>query len=88
MRDLGTAKSQKESVFALMHDLSQPLTSLECGLELGLRHDKTAADFRQRMRTLLELTRQLRHTLVVTRERLNDGGAEGSDKRSRAAHGQ
>ena len=53
-----------EFVSKVLHDLAQPLTALECGLELGLLQDKTAAEFRDRMQKLLEAAHVL-HTRML-----------------------
>ena len=54
-------------VAEVLHDLSQPLTALECGLELSLRQDKTVAELRNRMETLLEATQLLRRRMLELR---------------------
>jgi len=54
-------------VSEVLHDLSQPLTALECGLELSLRQDKTVADLRNRMETLLEAAQLLRRRMLELR---------------------
>ena len=61
--------SAKQDDFAdeVLHALSQPLTTLECGLELALRQDRTAADFRRRIATLQEIASTLHRRLVEIR---------------------
>ena len=54
-------------VAEVLHDLSQPLTALECGLELSLRQDKTVAELRNRMETLLEAAQLLRRRVLELR---------------------
>jgi len=54
-------------VSEVLHDLSQPLTALECGLELSLRQDKTVAELRNRMETLLEAAQLLRRRVLELR---------------------
>src|SRR3974390_372449 len=54
-------------VSEVLHALSQPLTALECGLELSLRQDKTVAELRNRMETLLEAAQLLRRRVLELR---------------------
>jgi K+-sensing histidine kinase KdpD len=49
----------------VFHDLSQPLTALECNLELSLRCDKTVADFVERIQTALETVGHLRQRMLL-----------------------
>jgi small-conductance mechanosensitive channel len=51
----------------IFHTLSQPLTALECGMELSLRQDKTVKQLRTRMQTLLEITQLLHQRLLELR---------------------
>ena len=46
--DLSAPQTERAFVSDLFHAISQPLTVLECGLEVSLRRDKTAAQFRDR----------------------------------------
>lgn len=48
------AQLKDDSLSEILHELSQPLTTLECGLELALRHDTTVAQLRKRLNVLLE----------------------------------
>jgi signal transduction histidine kinase len=48
------AKLKDDALSEIFHELSQPLTTLECGLELALRHDTTVAQLRKRLNVLLE----------------------------------
>ena len=57
----------------VFHGISQPLTALECGLELSLRYDKSSAQLRARVRAALE-SAQLLHQRVVELRRLLDAG--------------
>ncbi len=50
-----------------LHTLSQPLTALECGLELSLRQDKTVAEMRNRMEALREVAQTLHQRLLELR---------------------
>lgn len=43
-----------EQFAEVMHGLSQPLTALECGLELAIRYDTTLTQVRHRLKVLLE----------------------------------
>ena len=51
----------------VLHGLSQAVTALEVGLEIGLKQDKTAAELRQRMRTLLRVAQSLHQNLLDLR---------------------
>lgn len=59
----------RENAFVseVLHDFSQPLTALECGLELSLRQDKTVAELHNRMETLLEAAQLLRRRMLEFR---------------------
>ncbi len=59
-----------------LHALSQPLTALECGLELSLRQDKTVAEMRNRMEALRETAQTLHQRLLELRA-LQDAAAAG-----------
>jgi len=50
-----------------LHGLSQPLTTLECGLELAIRHDTTLAKVRHRLQTLLEAAQVLHQRFLELR---------------------
>ena len=58
------SQRDRDIVADLLHAMSQPLTALECGLELALRTDKTAAQLRARLKTALETARVLHQRLV------------------------
>lgn len=51
----------------VLHGLSQPLTTLECGLELAIGHDTTIAQVRCRLKVLLEAARALHQRLIELR---------------------
>jgi hypothetical protein len=51
----------------LFHAISQPLTALECGLELSLHRDKSAAEFRRRVETALVNAKLLHRRLLEAR---------------------
>ena len=55
----------------VFHELSQPLTSLHCGLELSLRRDQSVEELRASIQSALENTARLRQRLVFMRG-LND----------------
>ena len=64
----GQAVDPKDELLSdIFHGLSQPLTTLECGLELGLRYDTTVAQFRNRLSVLLEAARVMHQQLVELR---------------------
>jgi signal transduction histidine kinase len=51
----------------IFHSLSQPLTVMECGLEMSLRQDKTVAQLRKRMESLLAAAQLLHQRLLELR---------------------
>ena len=65
-----------ELVSEIFHALSQPLTVLECGLEMSLRQDKTVAQLRKRMESLLAAAQVLHQRLLELRalRDANDAG--------------
>lgn len=67
---------ERNELSEVFHSLSQPLTALQCGLEVSLRQDKTAARLRARMASALEATRLLRQRLLEARA-LQDAGDAG-----------
>jgi hypothetical protein len=56
-----------EMLSEILHTLSNPLSALECGIELSLRQDKTVAHLRTRMQTLLEIAQLLHQRLLELR---------------------
>jgi small-conductance mechanosensitive channel len=62
-----SAFPKDEMLSEIFHTLSQPLTALECGMELSLRQDKTVKQLRTRMQTLLEITQLLHQRLLELR---------------------
>ena len=56
--------------------MSQPLTALECGLEVSLRRDKTAAQLRARVESALVAAKLLHQRLLEARV-LQDAGEPG-----------
>jgi len=65
----------------LFHAISQPLTALECGLEVSLRRDKTAAQLRARVKTALVAAKLLHQRLLEART-LQDAGEPGDTSQS------
>ncbi len=59
---------ENESLGEILHALSQPLTTLECGLELALRYDKSLVQVRHRLRELLEAARVMHQKLLAMRD--------------------
>jgi len=60
----------------VFHGISQPLTALECGLELSLRQDKDSAQLRAQVKAALE-SAQILHQRVVVLRMLLDAGDPG-----------
>jgi len=57
----------EELVHEIFHELSQPLTTLECGLELAIRYDTTLAQVRKRLKVLLETADVMHQRLAALR---------------------
>ena len=70
------AHPSDELLSEILHGLSQPLTTMECGLEIALRQDKTVAQLQQRMGALLEAARVLHKRLLEVRA-LQEAGTAG-----------
>lgn len=68
-RTKAAAFAEQELRSEIFHQLSQPLSVLECGLELSLLHDRTAAEFRRRAKILLETAREMHRCLLDLRAR-------------------
>lgn len=71
--------SEQSFVSELFHAISQPLTALECGLEVSLGRDKTAAELRARIETALASTKLLHQRLLEARA-LQDAGDPGDTR--------
>ena len=56
-----------EFVSKVLHDFAQPVTSLECGLELSLLQDKTVDEFQVRLRKLLGIAKALHVRMLELR---------------------
>jgi len=67
----------------LLHAMSQPVTALECGLELALRKDTTAMQLRARLKTAL-VTARLLHQRLVEFQVLQNAGEPGDTSRPAA----
>ena len=77
--EAGTSAEQpKELAFVseIFHALSQPLTALECGLELSLREDGSVAQFRARVESALA-SAELLHQRLLEARALQDAGDAG-----------
>lgn len=84
--DLSAPQTERAFVSDLFHAISQPLTVLECGLEVSLRRDKTAAQFRDRVATALVAAKLLHQRLVEARA-LQDAAEPGDTCRPVAIAG-
>lgn len=69
-------QTERDIISDLFHSLSQPLTALECGLEVSLRQDRSVAQLRARMASALE-TAQLLHQRLLEARALQDAGEAG-----------
>jgi signal transduction histidine kinase len=63
----------------LLHALNQPLTGLQCSLEVALASERTVEYYRQRLREGLELTERMR-TLVEAIREVTDAKTENEGK--------
>src|SRR5450755_1455042 len=79
--DPAAQRTEREMVSELFHPISQPLTALECGLEVSLRRDKTAAQLRARVKTALVAAKLLHQRLLEART-LQDAGEPGDTSQS------
>ncbi len=68
--DSTVSKSAKQCDFVsdVLHKLSQPLTALQCSLELSLIRDQTPEEFRASVEAALENADHLRQVLLLLRE--------------------
>jgi hypothetical protein len=67
---------QRSLVYDIFHTLSQPMTALQCSLELALARDRTAEDLRASVEAALENVERLRQSFLLLRE-LNDADDPG-----------
>ena len=72
-------QTERAFVSELFHAISQPLTALECGLELSLRRDETAAEFRTRVETAL-VNAKLLHRRLLEARALQDASEPGDTR--------
>jgi hypothetical protein len=75
-----TVGEHSERVSEILHALSQPITALECGLELSLRKDKTPSELRTRLSASLATARLL-HQRLVEFQALQDATEPGDTSR-------
>jgi len=62
------ATEQRSLVSEVLHKLSQPLTALQCSLELSLVRDQTCEEFRASVEAALQNAGRLRQNLLLLRE--------------------
>jgi len=74
--DRPAVQRDSDLIAGIIHGICQPLTSLECGLELSLRYDKDAAQLRRRVKAALN-SAQVLHQRVVELRMLLDAGNPG-----------
>lgn len=67
-------------VSEFFHAISQPLTALECGLEMSLQQDKTVAQLRARVEAALDAA-QLLHQRLLEARALGDATDPGDTSR-------
>jgi len=60
--------ADRRFVTDVFHSLSQPLTALQCSLELALAYDQTVEDFRASIEAALANSDRLRQRLCLQRE--------------------
>jgi len=77
--DPSVGQPERAFVSDLFHAVGQPLTALECGLELSLRRDNTAAEFRARVETALVNAKLLYRRLLEARA-LQDASEPGDTR--------
>lgn len=59
---------RRDFLSQVFHDLSQPLTALQCSLELALVGDQTLAEYRTAVEAALHNAERLRRRLLLLRE--------------------
>lgn len=57
-----------ELISKVLHDLAQPVTALECGLELAMLQDKTVEEFQARLQKLLGIAQSLHVRMLELRD--------------------
>jgi signal transduction histidine kinase len=79
----GVALAQERTPLAqLLHALNQPLTGLQCSMEVALGATRSAEQYRQGLREGLELTARMRELVEAIREVVDgqeDAGAEAEE---------
>lgn len=78
MKSRGWTAKKNEFTSRVLHDIAQPLTALECGIELSLLQDETASAFRGRLQKLLGIAQTLHLRLLELRAEQPYSGAEGT----------
>jgi len=66
--DAHRTAGQSTFVSDVLHKLSQPLTAMQCSLELSLVRDRTAEEFRASVEAALQNAERLRQNLLLLRE--------------------
>ncbi len=88
LRGLSSQPGGDEYLTEALHGMSQPLTTLECGLELAIRYDTSLEQVRHRLKVLLEAAQVLHQRMLEFRmlrdtpTLANRGGSVGPDKSS------
>ena len=71
--EFNAAPQELDCIGEQFHNISQPLTALECGLEIALRQERDAARLRARLQSALTSTQTLRQRLMELRLLLDAG---------------
>ena len=74
-------ESQDQVLAEIFHAMSQPLTTLECGLELAIRYDTTLVQVRHRLKVLLEAAQMLHQRLLELRAVQGEADSDASATR-------
>jgi signal transduction histidine kinase len=84
----GVALAQERTPLAqLLHALNQPLTGLQCSMEVALGATRSAEQYRQGLREGLELTARMRELVAAIRE-VVDGQEDGREDGQEDAHAE
>ncbi len=75
-------KSVRSPLAQLLHDLNQPLTGLQCLIEVALAIPRSSAEYVPRFREGLELTERMRILVAGIREVVDDGEKSGGEQDS------
>jgi C4-dicarboxylate-specific signal transduction histidine kinase len=76
----GTPAKERGPLAHLLHALNQPLTGLQCSLELALAAPRTSAQNTRTLREGLELTGRMRILVEAIRELADVGQEEGEER--------